>query len=235
MTTHYEEELFALLSGELDHEETLKVVGHLRECGECTSELISVAVAFGSLRATQRVERLLRGEVAETGIEVPSPFEGLASQPPLTLTSRRVTPLARWAAAAVLLVALVVGVSFAFARTSSAPVSATAVLRHLDSSRSVKGLATVRSSDQAQLMDIVTSGLPAAPANHFYEVWLLQPATNKMLPVGLLSPSGRGTYSVASAMMSQYSAVDISLQVNNGDPAHSKVSVLRGKVVSVLS
>jgi hypothetical protein len=162
-----------------------------------------------------------------------SMFDESTEQPPLRLTLHRPARLTRWAAAAVLILGIVVGVSLS--HSANTPVSATAVLHRLDSPSSATGIATVHTSQHSQLMDVVTSGLPAAPANHYYEVWLLQPVTNKMLPVGLLSPSGRGTYAVASSMMSQYSAVDISLQDNNGNPAHSKVSVLRGKVVTVLS
>jgi hypothetical protein len=82
-------------------------------------------------------------------------------------------------------------------------------------------------------MFITTSRLPKLAPNEFYEVWLLQPATNKMLPVGVLSPSGTGSYALTAQVMSQFSAVDVSLQANNGDPAHSSLSVLRGSVDAV--
>jgi len=58
-------------------------------------------------------------------------------------------------------------------------------------------------------------------------VWLLDPATLKMLPMGVLSPSGHGEYSVSATIMNGYSAVDVSLQANNGNPAHSQTSVMR--------
>jgi anti-sigma factor RsiW len=235
MTTHYDEELFAFLSGELGHAQMHDVAVHLRECNECSGELISVAVAVGALRSAHRVENSLRASTIEVESPVSTIFDASSEQPPLRLSTRRPTTLVRWAAAAVLIVGLVTGISFAFGRSPISPVSATAVLHHLDSPLSARGEATVRTSHDTQLMDVETSGLPGAPANHYYEVWLLQPVTNKMLPVGLLSPSGRGSYAVASAVMSQYSSVDISLQDNDGNPAHSKVSVLRGKVVTVLS
>ena len=45
-------------------------------------------------------------------------------------------------------------------------------------------------------MTITISGLPPAGRGHFYEAWLLQPASGKMLPVGVLltpgSPSATG-------------------------------------------
>jgi len=230
MTDHCDEELIALLSGELDRETTTQVVSHLRECGECTAALISVAVAYGTLRAARRAEDALipRTSVATA---VPEPVE----QPPLGRRPVKKTHRLSLVAAAAVLVLGALGAALALRGTSSPPVYALATLHHMDAPATASGRVTVRSTNQVKFMDVVTIDLPAAPANHYYEVWLLQPATNKMLPVGLLPPSGEGTYSVAGGIMSQYSAVDISLQTNDGNPAHSKYSVLRGTVTPILS
>lgn len=88
------------------------------------------------------------------------------------------------------------------------------------------GLATVATGSTRSLT-VDTRNLPAPAPQSFYEVWLLDPATQKMLPMGVPSPSGRGEYAVSSAIMGGYSAVDVSLQANDGDPAHSQTSVLR--------
>jgi hypothetical protein len=72
-----------------------------------------------------------------------------------------------------------------------------------------------------------TENLAKPSGQHFYEVWMLNPSTQKMLPVGVLPPSGTGSYTMGASIMTGYSAVDISLQANNGNPAHSKTSVLR--------
>lgn len=229
MTDHCNEELFGLLSGELDREETTRVVRHLRECAECTAELVSTAVAFGSLRAARRSEDTLAIAASPLVQEV------VLAAPPELRHRRARTHLRSFAAAAALIVLVAVGTVLAFGRASSPPVYALATLHHMDAPASAAGRVTVRSTSRVKEMDVVTSGLPAAPANHYYEVWLLQPSTNKMLPVGLLPPSGKGSYAVAGAIMSQYSAVDISLQTNDGNPVHSKDSVLRGTVVPVFS
>ena len=76
-------------------------------------------------------------------------------------------------------------------------------------------------------MTIGTSGLPIAAAGHFYYAWLLDPTTNKMLPLGVVASDAPSTFEVASSLVQRYSAVDISLQADDGDPAHSPVSVLR--------
>jgi anti-sigma-K factor RskA len=229
MTDHCSEELSALLSGELGREETYRVVAHLRECGECTGELVSVAVAHGSLRAARRAEESLSPDpdarVRET----------LRDQPPLRLSRARTHRWPYLGAAAALLAVVAIGLGLVLGHTSRPPVYAVATLHHMDAPATATGRVTVRATSRVKEMGVVTTGLPALPANHYYEVWLLQPQTNKMLPVGLLPPSGQGTYAVSGAIMSQYSAVDISLQTNDGNPVHSKFSVLRGTVVPVVS
>ena len=59
-------------------------------------------------------------------------------------------------------------------------------------------------------------------------MWLLDPATNKMLPLGLVAPGGTATFRIDAGLVADYHAVDISLEADDGDPAHSVTSVLRG-------
>jgi hypothetical protein len=100
----------------------------------------------------------------------------------------------------------------------------------MDSPATAAGDVVVHTSARDLVMLVSTKGLPAAPANHFYEVWLLSPSTNKMLPLGVLSATGKGTYTISPSIMNQFSAIDVSLQDNDGIPQHSKTSVLRGDV-----
>ena len=230
MTTHYEEQLSALLSGELTGGETREVVAHLRECGECTSALISVAVAHGSLRAARRsLSAAPIMPVVEEGTASPS----LAALAPLALP-RRVPIWTRVAAAAAaaLVVAVGLGVLAATTHHAAPSVAAVASLHHLDAPSSAQGRVTVHATAVELQMHVVTVGLPTLAANHFYEVWLLNPTSNKMLPLGVLSVTGVSTFTIAKPIMSQFSAVDISLQDNNGSPQHSSTSVLRGQVIA---
>jgi len=233
MSAHCDEELFALLAGELGRDETLGVVAHLRECGDCTSELISVAVAFGSLRAARRAEDSLRPRGGDADQVEAGPRAWPVEQPPLEFSPGRRQRVLSLVAASVIVVAAAVGAGFVMSRHTAPSVSAVATLHRMDAPVVATGEATVRTLGLTRQMDVVTKGLPPAPVNHYYEVWLLQPTTNKMLPVGVLSPTGESTYAVASSIMAQYSAVDISLQANDGTTAHSPVSVLRGSVRAV--
>ena len=76
-------------------------------------------------------------------------------------------------------------------------------------------------------MTIRTTGLPQAASGHFYYAWLLDPVTNKMLPLGVVAADAASTFEVDSRLVDGYSAIDISLQADDGNPAHSPVSVLR--------
>ena len=75
----------------------------------------------------------------------------------------------------------------------------------------------------------VTTTLPGPPAGSFYEVWLLQPESGQMLAVGVLPNDGTGTYAVPADLIDRYHAVDVSVQPDNGNAAHSNDSVLRAR------
>ncbi len=228
MSTHYDDELTALLNGELSGDDMRAVVAHLRECGPCTSELISVAVAHGALRAARRSMMPGMAMTAESTAATPAPL------PPLVAPIRRRT---QWIAAAAAVLVVAFGAAGWLSRpsstTPSTPVAAVASLHHMDSPAAAAGDVVVHATAKDLVMLVSTKGLPAAPANHFYEVWLLAPSTNKMLPLGVLSATGKGTYTISPSIMNQFSAIDVSLQDNDGIPQHSKTSVLRGDVKAV--
>jgi hypothetical protein len=91
---------------------------------------------------------------------------------------------------------------------------------------SAAGTVAMRQAGSAQAMEVDTS-LGSAPANRYYEVWLLDRGTGKMLPVGVLPPDGHGTFRLSGEILNGYDSVDISLQPNNGSTQHSSDSVLR--------
>ncbi len=149
--------------------------------------------------------------------------------PPLPRPART-TPTRLLALAAAILVVVGLGVGI-FTRHSNTPSPiATAQLASLDAPSGAWGVARVVLAGGADQMSLATTDLPRPGADEFYEVWLFQPRNGKMLPLGVLGPSGRGQYSVAPGIMSEYSSIDVSLQHDNGDPRHSTVSALRGAV-----
>ncbi len=239
-SAHVGDELPALLAGDCDRAQTLAVAAHLRTCPPCRDELVSVALATGTLRAAARAERDVlapAGPVSPAVVPADGPADGPAATPDW-LTSglrsrRRLGGRRRLALAAASVIILAGAAAAAIGLSASGtPVVARAALHPLQAPASAGADITVTSSSGGRLMAVRTHGLPAPGRQHFYEVWLLDPVTLKMMPMGTLPPSGQASYGVSASLMAGYSAVDISLQANNGNPAHSAVSVLRGSLAA---
>jgi hypothetical protein len=245
---HVADDLPALLAGECGREQTLILAAHLRACPECRQELVSMVVATSVLRAAARVEQLPARNHSAPAIPVTSKTPETPSTTETPLATEN-SPTPEWlkeitrrprhhrrtghrrrlaaVAAAVIVVAGAIAAGLGLSGSGPAQV-ARAALHPLQAPAQASGQVTVTAAAGARDVEISTAGLPTPGPGHYYEVWLLDPATLKMMPMGDLPPSGQARFSVAAGLTAGYSAVDISLQANNGDPAHSKVSVLRG-------
>jgi hypothetical protein len=254
---HASSDLVGLLTGEASRDDTVAVARHLKECRDCTDELVDLVVAHGALASAVRSDRALadpsartRGGTRRDASASPVPGSGSSSAtdsettlpplPPLSVTPeapnrarppRRHRSLALAAAVAAVAAAVVFTATFvATQHQPSQPVVAQAPLQTLHDPGAVGGTVTVLAEGTTRHMIVRTADLRALSGQEFYEVWLLDPATLKMLPVGVLSPSGNGDYEVSAGLMAGYAAVDVSLQRNDGNPAHSQTSVLRASL-----
>ncbi len=243
---HDRRDLVGLLAGELGRAETIDMTRHLRTCPGCAAELIDVAAAHGALISATRVGRDLNmpgfnDDGAGLTDRAPGSVDDRDALPALTLPSGT-APLTRprgrnrrrgrWsvaAAAAAVIVALgaLGATAVRSSHSSKQSIVAQAELRPLDAPAWATGSVTVVADGSTRELTVRTRDLARPPAQSFYEVWLLDPATLKMLPMGVLPPSGSGAYTVLAGLMAGYSAVDVSLQPNDGNPAHSQMSVLR--------
>ena len=247
-----DEDLLSLLRGELGRERSHELAAHLRECESCRLALVDVAEVHGTLSAAGRLLRRTTAEsfdpvraAGQTTLVGPSDHRAPArgrtpdtdALPPLRVPHRRraMTGLtgrltAGIAAAVLVLAGLGVG-SVVLRNRAAQPVTVTAG-RTVDL-QPVTGSASGRVSMQAPGaqtdMTISTRGLPDAGAGHFYYAWLFDPQTKKMLPLGVVSTHGQMHFDVAKDLVRRYHAVDISLQTDNGNPAHSATSVLRAQ------
>ena len=248
---HDRRDLVGLLAGEVGRAETIELARHLRTCPGCAEEFIDVAVVHGALTSAARVERDLNvpgfnDDGAGPTDRVPGSVDDRDALPALTLpsgTARLTRPRGRnrrrrrWsiaAAAAAAIVALgALGVTAVrSSHSSTQSIVAQAALRPLDAPASATGSVTVAADGRTRELTVRTRALARPAAQSFYEVWLLDPATSKMLPMGVLPPSGNGAYAVGAGIMDGYSAVDVSLQPNDGNPAHSQTSVLRASYLA---
>ncbi|MGW1339569.1 anti-sigma factor domain-containing protein [Kribbella sp. NPDC002412] len=76
-------------------------------------------------------------------------------------------------------------------------------------------------------LKVSVSGLDAQ--NGFYELWLINADGERMVSLGVLDPTQGGTFRIPDNLTSEgYRIVDVSLEPNDGNPAHSRDSIVRG-------
>ncbi len=91
----------------------------------------------------------------------------------------------------------------------------------------LSGIARIIDTDGQDYAEVDTTGLPMIDG--FYEVWLIKSDLSGMISLGSLSAGARGKFVVPPGTdLSVYTIVDISVENHDGDPAHSRQSVLRG-------
>ncbi len=67
----------------------------------------------------------------------------------------------------------------------------------------------------------------------FFEVWLINSDGKRMVSLGVLDAAGAGTFGVPANVIAQgYRIVDVSLEPNDGNPEHSRDSIIRGNLPS---
>jgi Anti-sigma-K factor rskA len=215
MSEHPYDELPGLLVGELNRAEVMVVSDHLAGCDDCRRELAVLAATSASLRAAAR-----QPEPARAGDEVPA-------APPATPPARpgwRRGPLAGLAAALALAVA-------------AAAVLWAGGLWRPDRTVPLAGVGAVAASGRASMagagddrqMTLAAEDLPALRAGQYYEVWLLDPGAGTVFPVGVLPPDGEGRFTLPASVVGRYQVIDVSLEADDGDPSHSRRSLLRGR------
>lgn len=213
-------DLFALLRGELTNAEATAAGVHLDDCEACRTELAELAIGNALLARAVR-----------TTAEPRRPAPPLPSLPPLRRRPSRRGP-ALLAAAAVIVGVTAGAVGVTLVNRSSddgGPTTARASVTLDPVDGSAAGEARmVEEAGQRTRMTIVASDLPDAGRGHFYYAWLLDPETNKMLPLGLVGPGGTASFDLDNALLGSYSAIDVSLEDDDGDAGHSVTSVLRG-------
>lgn len=210
---HSTESLAGLLAGELPPAEAADVGRHLSACDACRRELAVVATVTGALVDAARLAPVPASELPplRTG------------RPP---ASRRRPAV--YAAAALAVAASVAGLALLLPRSAGpGPAPQVGVALRPVGSTAVSGTARMAGEREAQHMQLHVTGLASQP-EHFYEVWLLDPAHGRALALGVLPADGDGEYVLPASVTAGYTAVDVSSEPEDGNPAHSAVSVARG-------
>jgi hypothetical protein len=90
------------------------------------------------------------------------------------------------------------------------------------------GEAEIVSTPEGKELVVDVSNLSSGDG--FYEVWLIDPETFQMIGLGALADDA-GRFPIPDGLdLSQYTVVDVSLEPFDGDPVHSRDSVVRGEL-----
>jgi hypothetical protein len=233
---HLDPELIGLLAlGESpgSPDEVAATQHHLAACGACRSEVDELAAVVRQARQITPADALVAPPASvwdAIAAEVADPPEAAPVAEVVPLARRRRTSWVSVAAAACL--GLVVGGGATYAATSSqrtnAPstVVAQASLAPLPGS-DARGNVEVVSTSSGPRVVVDVTGL--AKPEGYYEVWLLDAKGDKLVALGALDGSAKGSFAMPQGIaMTDYPVVDVSLQAPNGDPSHSHHSLVRG-------
>ena len=219
-------DLTALLRGELTNAEATGAADHARACAHCRAGLVDDALGHGLLAGARRTLGSDAVVARDSGpVELPPELRRRLGH----RSGARVLRVG--VAAAVLLVAGAgLGIGAARAWRDGEPdrppaAEKTATLEPVEGSAT--GTVAMGTEHAITHMRLATKSLPRAPRGDFYYAWLFDPRTNKMLPLGQVTPGRVATFEIPESLVAAYSAIDVSLEADDGDPGHSVTSVLR--------
>ncbi|MDG5806469.1 anti-sigma factor [Streptomyces ossamyceticus] len=85
----------------------------------------------------------------------------------------------------------------------------------------------VRGPEAEREVTVTVTGLPRTDG--YYEVWLMDRTHTRLVAMGVLGPDGTATLPLPTRIdLGRYPLIDVSAQEDNGNPAHSGTSVVRG-------
>ena len=231
---------------------------HLRDCALCQNEFDQTAAVVATARSVtsddqpidppQEVWTAVRQELQfDRSLRpfVPSGSEGAASSQdePHNVVSmaehraalRRRRSIGTWLSVAAAALGIALG-SLATAavvsgedQPSGTVIAGSSLSAVQASTDEVAGEATIIERGGERYLDVDVTGLP--DGDWYYEVWLIKPDLSGMISLGALSGGSSGQFLIPSIIdVAEYSLVDISLEPDNGDPAHSKDSRARGEL-----
>ncbi len=243
--THLDDESLALFALG-DASPDAKQREHLSTCSRCEAEmaslarLVSIGRTSGDVDIVQPPGSVWNGIHAELGLSdelADVPRERSSTSPDgqdavvTPLPSRRRTATRWWMVAAALVLGIVAGIvgSSLFTRSDDPRVLAEAVLEPFPD-WPASGAARVEENADGSREVVVDL---SAPTGGLREVWLIDPDTSGLVSLGLLSGTS-GTFSIPADLdLSRYSVVDVSDEPDDGDPAHSGNSIVRGPLSTV--
>ena len=211
---------------------------HLAGCVECATEVATLRTIVSVGHETQAVRDLpppppgiwhgIQAQLAATEGQV----VGASDNGAVIATGggpRRRRPTWAVAVGALVAAAAVAVAVIAWPRGEPAPppvVAAATLDAFANTPPTVHGDAEVLAGG---LMRIHVSDLP--PTQGYYQVWLIDPDTMRMFPLGVLGQGPQSQIALPPDVnLARYSVVDVSAEQYDNNPAHSGDSLLRGRL-----
>ncbi|ADB33477.1 hypothetical protein Kfla_4446 [Kribbella flavida DSM 17836] len=230
MTTHLDDELLAQWAFEQSQPDE-RATGHLRSCPACQAsldELRELAATVDDLPELENPPREVWQRItAELGLSVPVDS--------VVRPERRTDGWSRRAVVLAASVAAIVGIGVGIGGTlllrggDDVPAAAPETVIKLAplNGKTGDGTAGLVQAATGPQLKVSASGLSAASG--YYEVWLINEDGKRMVSLGVLAAGHDGTFQLPSDLPAQgYRIVDVSLEPDDGNPAHSLDSVIRG-------
>lgn len=219
---------------------------HLRSCTACSGEYEVLRRTVGVARTRPQPEALQSpGPHVWAAIHRELGLDEALAGDPLGGTARDIRSAPRhrpgraggtsggrprrlWLLAAAAAVVLVLGIGWAATRQAQAPAPvAVAALEPLERFTATGSAEVVQAGTEER--ELVVS-LSADEAAGYQEVWLLKPDLSGLVSLGVLE-STQGTFAIPPGLdLAEYPVVDVSDEPLDGEPAHSGVSIVRGKL-----
>jgi Anti-sigma-K factor rskA len=250
MSAHIHDELPGVLTGEADRATLDAFAEHMSAgCASCCQDLASVVQAYAAIESAKRyAPQLFRAELNGTATDdtvgedeqlpdLSNVFAQIEARPDKVARAgahakakqQRRRPVGRgWIAAAAVVVGVAAGVGGEYLVNHHSTSSSVAVhVVHLApfDIGTTPGTAKIIGDSR---ITIGATSLPSVGTTKFYQAWLTNAARTELLSLGPLGPDGAGSYRLPAHLINTYSAIEVSVQQVNGNPAFSGVSVLRG-------
>ena len=200
----------------------------LGEDTEHATELDAIARRLAALDAADAVKAPPAGLWAAIDAEVSSAEAVDPGAPVVDLDARRSRRALRIALGAAAAVLVVVATVAAVRRDEQGPTTEQVALVGLPDFEDISGSATVvlDGSDRSVGVDLTDVEVP--PGSHL-ELWLLDEPVQRLVSLGPLA--GDGPHAIPEDVdLEATPVVDVSLEPDDGNPAHSGVSVVRGRI-----
>ncbi|MFL6182100.1 MAG: anti-sigma factor [Actinomycetes bacterium] len=215
---------------------------HVAECPLCTSRLAEFSRLVTNGRGTSRSDvpatpspEVWAGITAELGLSAGTESSHSGAEIVAIGSARRswtTSWLVAAVAAGVVAGAVLTTAGGLLTDDEQAPVAAPPVVAETTLAALPKKQGTGRAEivETGQGKELVVDVSNLTSGDGFYEVWLIDPDTFQMVGLGALTNS-EGRFPIPDGLdLSEYRVVDVSLEPLDGDPVHSRDSLVRGEL-----